>query len=40
MTTSDLLKPRLRVVVIEDDRDAADNLKQLLEMSGYEVKVA
>jgi CheY-like chemotaxis protein len=29
-----------RILVIEDNRDAADSLKDLLELSGYEVEVA
>jgi two-component system, sensor histidine kinase len=31
---------RLRVLVAEDNQDAADTLRVLLEMSGYEVRVA
>ena len=31
---------RLRVLVVEDNRDAADSLKMLLEVFGYEVTVA
>jgi PAS domain S-box-containing protein len=31
---------RLRVLVVEDNRDAADSLKMLLELYGYEVAVA
>lgn len=31
---------RLRVLVVEDNRDAADSLKMLLEIFGYEVSVA
>jgi PAS domain S-box-containing protein len=30
----------LRVLVVEDNQDAADSLKMLLEMSGYQVEVA
>jgi CheY-like chemotaxis protein len=36
----DFPKPRLRVVVIEDNRDIADSLRHLLDLSGYEVMVA
>jgi PAS domain S-box-containing protein len=32
--------PHLRVLVVEDSRDAADSLRMLLEMFGYEVSVA
>src|SRR5438067_4763629 len=31
---------RLRVLVVEDNQDAADSLKMLLELFGYEVTVA
>jgi signal transduction histidine kinase/CheY-like chemotaxis protein len=31
---------RLRVLVVEDNRDAADSLRMLLELYGYEVEVA
>jgi CheY-like chemotaxis protein len=40
MATSDLLKPQLRVVVIEDNRATADSLRLLLDLCGYEVQVA
>jgi CheY-like chemotaxis protein len=40
MTANDLLGPRLRVVVIEDNRATADSLRHLLDLCGYEVKVA
>jgi CheY-like chemotaxis protein len=30
----------LRVVIIEDNRAAADSLRQVLDLAGYEVKVA
>src|SRR5262249_9229352 len=33
-------KQRLRVLVVEDNRDAADSLRMLLEIVGYEVTVA
>jgi CheY-like chemotaxis protein len=31
---------RLRIVVVEDDQDVADSLQLLLELLGYEVRVA
>ncbi len=31
---------RLRILIVEDSRDAADSLRMLLELSGYEVNVA
>jgi PAS domain S-box-containing protein len=33
-------RKRLRILVVEDNPDAADSLKMLLELSGYEVSVA
>jgi CheY-like chemotaxis protein len=38
MTTSPIR--RTRVLIVEDERDAADSLRMLLELSGYEVDVA
>lgn len=40
MLSSDLPRRRLRVVVIEDNRATADSLRQLLDLSGHEVRVA
>ena len=40
MMTSDRLGRRLRVLVIEDNRAAADSLLLLLDLSGHEVQVA
>ena len=40
MPTSDLNKPQLRVIIIEDNRATADSLRSLLDLFGYEVKVA
>ena len=40
MTTSDRLRPQLRVLVIEDNRAVADSLRLLLDLSGHEVRVA
>ena len=31
---------RLRILVVDDNRDAADSLRLLLELSGHEVAVA
>ena len=33
-------RERRRILVVEDNRDAADTLRMLLEMSGHEVRVA
>jgi CheY-like chemotaxis protein len=40
MTNSDRPRRRLRVLVIEDNRATADSLRLLLELSGYEGRVA
>ena len=32
--------PRRRVVIVEDNRATADSLRQLLDLSGYDVRVA
>jgi CheY-like chemotaxis protein len=40
MTTSDRPRRRLRVLVIEDNRAAADSLRLLLDLYGHEVRVA
>jgi CheY-like chemotaxis protein len=40
MTTSDPRRRQLRVLIIEDNRAAADSLRWLLDLSGHEVRVA
>jgi CheY-like chemotaxis protein len=40
MATSDTPVRPLRVVIVEDNRATADNLRMLLELSGHEVRVA
>jgi CheY-like chemotaxis protein len=40
MLSSDHPRRRLRVVVIEDNQATADSLRQLLDLSGHEVRVA
>jgi signal transduction histidine kinase/ActR/RegA family two-component response regulator len=39
-STEPLVRPRYKVVVADDNRDAADSLKLLLELSGYDTFVA
>jgi CheY-like chemotaxis protein len=40
MPTTHLSRGRTRVVIIEDNQDAADALRLLLDLHGYEVQVA
>ena len=40
MAPSELPNARLRVVVVEDNQASADTLQQLLDLHGYEVRVA
>jgi CheY-like chemotaxis protein len=40
MATTELSHPRTRVIIIEDNRDAADILRLLLDLHGYDVRVA
>jgi CheY-like chemotaxis protein len=40
MTTSDRRPQQLRVLIIEDNRAAADSLRLILDLSGHEVRVA
>jgi CheY-like chemotaxis protein len=40
MSTSDLPSRRIRVVIVEDNQATAESLRQLLDLYGYEVKVA
>jgi CheY-like chemotaxis protein len=40
MATTELSHPRTRVIIIEDNRDAAAILRLLLDLYGYEMRVA
>ena len=40
MPATDLFRGRTRVVIIEDNQDAAEVLRLLLDLNGYEVQVA
>ena len=40
MTTNDRLRRQLRVLVIEDNRAAADSLRLVLDLGGHEARVA
>lgn len=40
MPASDRSRQRRRVIIVEDNQDAADVLRLLLDMHGYEVQVA
>ena len=40
MSATDLCRRRMRVIVVEDNRAAADSLGQLLGLHGYEVRLA
>ncbi len=40
MTRGSLRRSLPRVLIIEDDKDAADTLQELLELRGHEVDVA
>jgi two-component system, sensor histidine kinase len=40
MSTTDLFRRRTRVIVIEDNRDSAGILRLLLDLHGYDVRVA
>ena len=40
MSATDLCRRRMRIIVVEDNRAAADSLGQLLGLHGYEVRLA
>ncbi len=40
MATSGIAARRRRVVIVEDNRAAADSMRMLLDLAGYEVRVA